>query len=132
MFELVKQAIFTSAGLASLGREKLNELAAEVSSRAKLSEKEAQEFQVELEQRAEQARKDLQAEIDWRIDHALIQLGIVKSGAKKAAESARDELQGLIDQRIDAALQRLGIARTEDVHALTQRVELLERKLAQK
>jgi polyhydroxyalkanoate synthesis regulator phasin len=132
MFDLLKQSIFTSLGLAGLAREKVEQLAAEVSRRAQLSEQDANEFQAELVRRSEQAKQELEAEIDQRIDHAFVQLGILKAGVTKAGESARGELQTLIDQRIDAARQRLGIARADEVEALTRRLELLEKSVRTK
>jgi poly(hydroxyalkanoate) granule-associated protein len=129
MLDLLKQSIFTSVGLACLAREKVEQLAAEVAHRAQLSEQEANDFQAQLVRRAEQAQQDLRAEIDQRIDHAFIQLGILKAGVRKAGESARGELQTPMDQRIDAALQRLGIARADEVEALTHRIELLEKNV---
>jgi polyhydroxyalkanoate synthesis regulator phasin len=80
--------------------------------------------------RQEAAQKDLQTEIDRRIDHAFIQLGILKAGARKSVEAARDDLQSFIDRRIDEAMKRLEVARSEDVQSLLSRVELLERRSA--
>ena len=102
----------------------------EVSRRAKLSEADATKFREELMRRQEAAQKDLQAEIDRRIDHAFIQLGILKAGAQKSAEAARDEVQNFLDRRIDEAIERLEVARAEDVQSLLSRVELLERMSA--
>ncbi len=82
--------------------------------------------------RTEQARQELEAEIDRRIDHAFIQLGILKAGVKKEGEAAKDELRVAIDKRVDEAIQRLGMARADDLQALTIRFEALERKLAAK
>ena len=130
MFDILKESVFVSLGLASLAREKAEELAKEVSRRAKLSEADANKFRDELMRRQETAQKDLQTEIDRRIDHAFIQLGILKGGARKSVEAARDELQGFIDRRIDETLKRLEVARSEEVQSLLSRVELLERKLA--
>ena len=130
MFDILKESVFVSLGLASLARDKAEELVKEVSRRAKLSEAEATKFHEEFMQRQQAAQKDLQAEIDRRIDHAFIQLGLLKAGARKSAEAARDEVQILIDRRIDEALKRLEVARTEDVQSLLSRVELLERKAA--
>jgi polyhydroxyalkanoate synthesis regulator phasin len=130
MFDVLKQAVFTSLGVASLTREKAEQLAAEVARRAKLSEQESKEFQAEFATRSEQARQELEDEIDRRIDHAFIQLGIIKAGMKKEGEAARDELRAAIDKRVDEAIRRLGVARADDVQALTIRVEALEKKLA--
>ncbi len=132
MFDLLKQSIFTSVGLACLAREKVEQLAAEVAGRARLSEQEANDFQAELVRRADQAKQELRAEIDERIDHAFIQVGILKAGVRKAGESARGELQTLMDQRVEAAFQRLGIARADEGEALTRRIELLEKNMRPK
>ena len=128
MFDILKESVFVSLGLASLARDKAEELVTEVSRRAKLSEADATKFREELMRRQEAAQKDLQAEIDRRIDHAFIQLGILKAGAKKSAEAARDEVQNFLDRRIDKAIERLDVARAEDVQSLLSRVEMLERK----
>lgn len=132
MFEVLKEAVFTSVGLASLTREKVEQLAAEVGRRAKLSESDVKAFQAELASRADQARQEFQAEIDRRIDHAFIQLGIIKAGVKREGEAARQELSNAIDKRVEEAIQRLGVARDDDLRALTIRFEALERKLASK
>jgi len=63
MFEIVKKAMFTGVGLASLTREKIQDLGKDVARHADLSEAEAAKFQEELEKRADSAREDLQAEI---------------------------------------------------------------------
>jgi polyhydroxyalkanoate synthesis regulator phasin len=76
-FDILEQTLLAGVGLAGLPREKVQDLAAEVSRRAQLSQQEAKEFQAELVARADQARQDLHAEIDRRIDHAFIQLGTI-------------------------------------------------------
>ena len=130
MFDLLKQAVFTGLGLASLTKDKAEQLAAEVASRAKLSEEESKEFQAELASRTEQARQELDAEIDRRINHVFIQLGIIKGSLKKEGEAAKAELRAAIDAQVEDAIQRLGLARADDVQALTIRLDALEKKLA--
>jgi polyhydroxyalkanoate synthesis regulator phasin len=129
MFDVVKQAAFAGIGLASLTREKAEQLAAEVARRAKLSEHETKEFQAELACRAEQARKELEAEIDRRIDHALIQLGLLKAGVKKEAAAADRELRAAFDKLVEQAIERLGVARADDLEAVSIRLQALERNL---
>lgn len=129
MFEIVKQAVFAGIGLASLTREKAEELASEVARRAKLSEGETKAFQAELAKRAEQARTELEAEIDRRIDHAFIQLGIVKAGVKKEAAAASQEIRAAIEKIVEQAIERLGVARADDLEALSTRLQALERDL---
>ena len=78
--------------------------------------------------RRDAAQKDFEAEIDRRIDHAFIQLGLVKAGFKKSVEQGSDDFQTAIDQRIQSAIDQLGIARADDLQALVKRVERLEQK----
>ena len=132
MFDVLKQAVFIGLGLASLKKEKAEQLADEIAPRAKLSEQESNEFQAELATRTEQARQELDAEIDRRIDHAFIQLGIAKAGVKKEYEAAKAELRTAIDAQVEQLLKRMGVARADDVQALTIRLDALEKKLAAK
>ncbi len=129
MFDLIKQSLYLGMGFASLTREKLTELGKEISTRAQLSQEQTQQFQEELVNKSAEARHNLESEIDRRIDHAFIQLGIVKSGIVKVSEQARHEGEALIDERLDKLLTSLRVARCEDVEALRSRVELLEKTL---
>lgn len=128
--DLLKQAIFTSLGLASLAKDKAQQLAAEVSNRAKLSEQDARDFTEELNKRVDQARQELNAEVDKRIDSAMIQFGLVKAGVKKMGSEAALEAESFVDARLNEAFDRLKVARQEDIDSLLQRIERLEQKLA--
>lgn len=128
--DLLKQAIFTSIGLASLAKDKAQQLAAEVSTRAKLSEQDARDFTDELNKRVDQARQELNAEVDKRIDSAMIQFGLVKAGVKKIGTEAASDAGSFVDARLNEAFDRLKVARQEDIDSLQQRIERLEQKLA--
>lgn len=128
--DLLKQAIFTSIGLASLAKDKAQQLAAEVSNRAKLSEQDARDFTEELNKRVDQARQELNSEVDKRIDSAMIQFGLVKAGVRKIGSEATSEAESFVDARLNEAFERLKVARQEDIDSLQQRIERLEQKLA--
>jgi len=128
MFEVLKQSVFTGIGLASLTKEKISDFVTEVKQQANLSEQQAEEFQEEVARRTDEARQELSALIDQQIDHAMIQMGLIKGEARKATDTAEDAFRNFVDQRVDEALQRIGVARTEDVESLTRRTELLEQK----
>lgn len=128
MFELVKKSLYVSLGLASLTKDKLQQLAQDVSREAKLTEDQGRAFHAELQQKAQESRQELEAAIDRRIDHALVQLGILKAGAKDLAGRATDAAQAVANRGVDATLERLQLARKEDIDALTRRIELLERR----
>ncbi|MBS0202278.1 MAG: hypothetical protein JSS49_05205 [Planctomycetes bacterium] len=130
MLELLKQTVYASVGLASLARDRVSEIIEEVARRAKLSEAEAAELQKDVADRVEKSRHELGAEIDRRIDQAFIQAGILKAGVKHSAEAAGSAVLASIEQNADAICEQLSLARTEEIVALTKRVELLEQKLA--
>ncbi len=79
MIELVKKALYTGVGLAMLTKEKLVELGKEVSEHAQLSEAQAKEFQDELQRRAEEAKRNLEAQIDQRVEQVVARLGLVRA-----------------------------------------------------
>lgn len=129
MFDVLKQSVFTSIGLASLTKEKVSDLVAELKQQADLTDQQASEFQEEVDRRSDEARKSLTGLVDHQIDSAMIQMGLLKGEARKAVDSGSDVFQTFVDQRVDEALQRIGVAHTEDVESLTRRLELLEKKL---
>ena len=116
MFELVKKSLFLGFGLATLTKEKLEELGREIARQAQLSETKAREFQVELTNKAEQSRQALGAEIDRRVDQAFAKMGVARS--KDATDLAA---------RL-AALERAvaELPKAADLAVLTARVERLE------
>ena len=116
MFELVKKSLFLGFGLATLTKEKLEELGREIARQAQLSETKAREFQVELLNKAEQSRQALGAEIDRRVDQAFAKIGVARS--KDTTDIAA---------RL-AALERAvaETPRAADLAVLTARVEQLE------
>ena len=116
MLELVKKSLFLGFGLATLTKEKLEDLGREVARQAKLSESKARELQSELTNRAEQARQALGAEIDRRVGRAFAKMGVARS--KDATDLAA---------RL-AALERAvaELPKAADLAVLTARVEQLE------
>ena len=116
MFELVKKSLFLGLGLAMLTKEKLDDLGREVARRANLSQSKAREFELELTNKAEQARQALGAEIDRRVDQAFAKMGVSRS--KDAIDLA---------ERL-AALERAvaELPKAADLASLAARVERVE------
>lgn len=133
MFEILKKGIFTGIGIASLTKEKIQELSKDIARHAELSEQQAKEFESNLVDRATQAREDLIAAIDRRIDYTLTQIGLLKEGVQRRAEDAQNEVQRVIDDRVDralnGALDRLKVVRQDELNQLKARLELLESRL---
>ena len=128
MFEALKKSIFAGIGLANMTKEKLEELSREIADQASLSEEQASEFSKELAHRAASARKDLADQIDKRMDHWMIQAGILKAGVSHSTDQAKLDFDTWLDTKIDASLSRLQIARSDEIQALEQRIMRLEEK----
>ena len=79
MIDALKKTLFTGLGLAVLTKEKLVELSKEVAKQAELSESQAKEFQEDLEKKADEAKDQLQAEVDRRVAAALERLHVVRA-----------------------------------------------------
>lgn len=129
MLELIKQGLFSSIGLASLTQERVAEIVSEVSKHIPLSEQQAKEFANEMNERSEQAKKTFGEQFDKQVDHAFIQMGLVKNEIRKATESASDAFNRAVEDQVRAALEKIGAATADEVEALKKRVAILESKL---
>lgn len=132
MFDVLKQSVYASIGLANVTREKIADLVAEVTKESELTEQQIAEFQEEVSRRSKEARAELTALIDQQIDHAMIQMGLIKGEGRKVAEEAGNALQIFVDQRVDEALRRIGVARAKDVDELIHRIIALEKVVKEK
>jgi polyhydroxyalkanoate synthesis regulator phasin len=131
MLELIKQGIFSSIGLASLTQDKAAAIVSEIAKNIPMTEQQVKEITDEITRRSENARKDFGPHVDQQIDHALIQMGIVKNEIRKATDSAGDAVNRLIEDRVRDALERIGAAPTDELESLKKRVEILEAKVAE-
>jgi len=129
VLELIKQGIFSSVGLASLTQERITEIVSEVGKHIPLSEQQARDFSDEMNRRSEQARKDFGQQVDQQVDHAMIQMGLVKNEIRKVTESAGNAVTRLIEDQVRSALEQIGAATTEEVEALKKRISILESKI---
>jgi polyhydroxyalkanoate synthesis regulator phasin len=127
VFDVLKQSVYASIGLASLTGDKITELVNEVTQRSELTDQEIKEFAEELGQRSAKAREELKTLIDKQIDHAMIQMGLMKAEGRKVAQETKDTFQTYVDERIDETLQRMGVARSEEVVSLERRLDLPEK-----
>ena len=116
MFELVKKTLFLGFGLATLTKDKLEDLGREVARQAQLNEAKAKEFQLELNSRAEQSRQALAAEIDRRVDQAFAKVGVARSKHTTDIAARLEALERAVAELPTAA----------DLVLLAARVERLE------
>lgn len=79
MIDVLKRALYTGAGIASLTREKLVELGEEISRQAELSESQAKELQEELIRKGAEAKHQFDSQIDQRVELVLSRLGVARN-----------------------------------------------------
>ena len=64
MFDLIKKTVLTGVGLAAMTRDKIEELAMELTEKGEISEKEGKELVDDLLEKSKEARKDLEAKVE--------------------------------------------------------------------
>jgi len=85
MIDLIKKIMLTGVGMASLTKDKIEELGKELIEKGKLSEKEGKELLNELKEKAEESRKEMETRTDK----------LVKDSLKKMNLASRDDLEKL-------------------------------------
>ena len=76
MFDLIKKTMLTGVGLAVMTRDKIEELAKELTEKGKISEKEGKELIDDLLKKSEQARKDLETKVEGMVRSALEKIDV--------------------------------------------------------
>jgi len=77
MFDIIKKTMLTGVGLASMTKDKVEELAKELAEKGKLSEKEGRELFDELLKKSEQARKNLETKVEDVVHKVLGKIDVV-------------------------------------------------------
>lgn len=76
MFELIKKAMLAGVGLAAVTKDKVEELARELTEKGEMSEKEGKELIDELLKKSEQARKDLETKVEDTVRKVLEKMAV--------------------------------------------------------
>jgi len=76
MLDLAKRGVLTGIGLASLTKDKIEELAENIIEESKLSEEEGRKLVDDLLKQSEEARKNLEEEVKKTVGDALEKLDI--------------------------------------------------------
>ena len=76
MLDLVKRGILTGIGIASLTKDKIEELAEKIIEESKLSEEEGRKLVEDLLKQSEEARKNLEEEVKKTVGDALEKLDV--------------------------------------------------------
>jgi polyhydroxyalkanoate synthesis regulator phasin len=99
MIELIKKAVLTGIGVASLTKEKMEEISKEFIKKGKLSEEEGENLVADMLKRAEESRKSLEKQTEKIVDTTLGKMQLVRasdiSELKTEIEGLRKEVESL-------------------------------------
>lgn len=103
MFELIKKTMLTGIGLAAITKDKVEELAKELTEKGDISEKEGEELVDELLKKSEQTRKDLETKIEDMVSKVLKKMDLAtKKDITRLAEKIKHlEQKGTPDNKTD-------------------------------
>ncbi len=76
MFDLLKKTMLTGIGIASMTKDKIEELGKKISAESKLSAAEGKKFVNDLLKQSEKARENLEAQVQKLVKNALGKLDI--------------------------------------------------------
>ena len=97
MFDLIKKTILTGVGLAVMTRDKIEELAKELTEKGKLSEKEGKKLIDDLLTKSEQARKDLETKVEDMVRKALEEVDVA---TKKDIAGLEEKIRHLEQKQV--------------------------------
>jgi polyhydroxyalkanoate synthesis regulator phasin len=103
MIDLIKKAVLTGLGVASLTKEKIEEFGRELIDKGKLTEQEGEKFVVEMQKWTDESREALKNQIDKLVEAALSRMQLAKGSdlEKLQAEiaSLRKEIEELRNKK---------------------------------
>ena len=76
MFELLKKTMLTGIGIASMTKDKIEELGKKISEESKLTEEEGKKMINDLLKQSEKAREDLENQVQKLVKKSLVKLDI--------------------------------------------------------
>lgn len=98
MIELVKKALLTGVGVAALSKEKIEDLAKDFVEKGKLTEQEGKKLVDQLLSSSEEARQDLQKQIEGKVQAVLEKMDLAKKSDLEALKLEIEELRKTADQ----------------------------------
>jgi polyhydroxyalkanoate synthesis regulator phasin len=78
MFELIKKAVYTGMGAASLTKEKIDEFSRELINVGKLSEQEGEKLVNDLRKKADESKESLRQQTELMVEAALQRMQLAK------------------------------------------------------
>ncbi len=92
MIELIKKTLFTSVGLATLTREKVEDISREFVEKGKLSEQEGRKMVDDLLKQSETSKNEMKVQVENYVKAALQKIDIASSSE---LEELKKEIQAL-------------------------------------
>ncbi len=93
MIELVKKALLTGVGVAALSKEKIEDLAKDIVEKGKMTEQEGKKLVDQLLSSSEDARQDLQKQIEDKVQAVLDKMDLAKKSDLDALKLEIEELR---------------------------------------
>lgn len=76
MFDIIKKTMLTGVGLAAMTRDKIEEMAKELTEKGEMTEKEGKELVDELMKKSEKAKKDLETKMEGIVEKVLAKMNL--------------------------------------------------------
>ncbi|MBU4394522.1 MAG: hypothetical protein KKD78_05785 [Proteobacteria bacterium] len=93
MIELIKKAMLTGLGVASLTKEKIEEIGRDFVEQGKLSQQEGEKLVEELLAKVEEAKEDIKKQIEERVEEIVKKMKLVRMSDLDELKSQIKELQ---------------------------------------
>jgi polyhydroxyalkanoate synthesis regulator phasin len=96
MIDLIKKAVLTGIGVASLTREKVEDFSKELIVKGKLTEQEGEKFVKEMLSRAEESRESLKNQTENLVKNAVDKMQLVQTEDIEELKAEIEKLRGEI------------------------------------
>jgi len=93
MIELIKKVMFTGLGVASLTKEKVEEIGRDFIEQGKLSQQEGEKLMEELSARADESKQEIKKQIEIRVEEILKKMNLVRLSDLDDLKAQIKELQ---------------------------------------
>ncbi|MCL0065646.1 hypothetical protein M1N79_02005 [Dehalococcoidia bacterium] len=94
MLDLMKKGILIGIGVASLTKDRVEELVEKIAEENKLSEEEGRKLVMELLEKSEEARKEFQDQVGKRVKETLKTMDILSGEEFQALNARIEKLEG--------------------------------------
>ncbi len=105
MLDLMKKAVLTGIGVASLTKEKVEEIAKDFAEKGKMSEQEGEKFVSDLLKKSEESRQALMAQVEKMVGTAVGSMNLAKvsdiDAVKQELAELRLELEALKKENME-------------------------------